>query len=487
MAASGESIKKSLEKISDYAFQIPPSFRRDMLVPARIYVSEAMLEDVLADKAIEQLINVATLPGIQKYALAMPDIHEGYGFPIGGVAAMAIDEGGVISPGGIGYDINCGVRLLACDLLIDDARPHLESLAREIFHQVPSGVGRSGHINLSRKELDIILEHGATAMVNKGMGNDNDLVYCESLGQMKDADANLVSDRAKDRGHDQLGTLGSGNHFLEVQVVDEIYHPKTAEVFGLRKGQVTAMIHCGSRGLGHQVCTDYVKNMLNVQAKYQIKLVDRQLAYVPFLSVEGQNYFAAMKASANFAWANRHMIGHHIRASFIKIFGKESNVRTIYDVAHNIGKLETHQINGQAKKLLVHRKGATRAFGPKESDLASKYLPTGQPVLIPGTMGTASYVLTGTSEAMKESFGSACHGAGRAMSRRQAKMQQSGAQVRQALLDQGIVVLSDSRGGLSEEAPYAYKDIDNVVDAIVGANIAKKIARLRPIAVIKGD
>jgi tRNA-splicing ligase RtcB len=483
----GPSIKNSLEKISDYAFEIPRTFRRDMLVPARVYVSEQMLEQALSDKALWQLINVATLPGIQKYALAMPDIHEGYGFPIGGVAAMAIDEGGVISPGGIGYDINCGVRLLATDLSIEDVRPRLELLASEIFHRVPSGVGRSGDIKLSHQDLNNILENGAQAMVNSGFGHDDDLIYCESEGHLKGADASLVSDRAKDRGHDQLGTLGSGNHFLEIQMVDEIYQEKTAETFGLGLGKITAMIHCGSRGLGHQVCTDYVKKMLDAQAKYAITLVDRQLACAPFLSNEGQDYFAAMQAAANFAWANRHVIAHHIRESFLKTFEKNIRVRAVYDVAHNIGKLETHEIYQKTKKLLVHRKGATRAFGPKEFDLASKYKATGQPVLIPGTMGTASYVLRGTKAGMNETFGSACHGAGRAMSRHQAKLKQSGAQIKKELRAKGIIILSDTNRGLSEEAPYAYKDIENVVDAIQGANIALKVARLRPVAVIKGD
>lgn len=476
-----------LIKLSDYLYEIPKSSRNDMHVPARVYTNERMLQQVIADRSLWQLANVATLPGIQKYAIAMPDIHEGYGFPIGGVAAMAIDEGGVISPGGIGYDINCGVRLLATDLQLKDVAQYLETLASQIYHTVPSGVGRSGPIKLTHKDLDRILENGAPRMVNLGYGDALDLEHCEAQGYLQDANASLVSDHAKDRGKDQLGTLGSGNHFLELQVVDYIFEEKIAQTFGLKLGHITAMIHCGSRGLGHQVCTDYVKLMLRAQNKYQIKLVDRQLACAPFLTQEGQDYFSAMKASANFAWANRHVIGHQIRESFQRVFGRTTPVRTVYDVAHNIGKIETHDIDGQLKKLIVHRKGATRAFGPSLHDLPTKYMHTGQPVLIPGTMGTSSYVLVGAHHGMQHAFGSACHGAGRAMSRHAAKKIESGPQVRKKLLDQGILVFCDSNRGLSEEAPYAYKDVDEVINVVHGAELAYKVARLRPLAVIKGD
>lgn len=479
--------KEALVKLTDYLHEIPKSYRGDMLVPARVYVSVHMLEKVMTDRSLWQLVNVATLPGIQKYSLAMPDIHEGYGFPIGGVAAMAIDEDGVISPGGIGYDINCGVRLLASNLVLDDVKRRLSKLASAIFHAVPSGVGRSGAIKLNHSELAKILVGGSKRMVELGFGNESDLEYCEENGCLPDADPKLVSDHAKDRGKDQLGTLGSGNHFLELQVIDAIFDDEMAQAFGLKLGHVTAMIHCGSRGLGHQVCTDHVRLMLNREDKYKINLIDRQLACAPFESDEGQDYFSAMTAAANFAWANRHVIGHRIREAFQEIFGDTFALTTVYDVAHNIGKVETHDIDGQQKKLIVHRKGATRAFGPGQKGLSGKYLKTGQPVLIPGTMGTASYVLAGSPEGMNSAFGSACHGAGRVMSRHAAKKHSSGESVRHSLAQQGIIICCDSNRGLSEEAPYAYKDVDEVIDVVDGAHLANKVARLRPIAVIKGD
>ncbi|HXW52506.1 MAG TPA: RtcB family protein, partial [Myxococcota bacterium] len=477
----------ALNKLSDYLYEIPKSFRKDMRVPARVYTSEHMLSQVVADRSLWQLINVATLPGIQKYSLAMPDIHEGYGFPIGGVAAMAIDEDGVISPGGIGYDINCGVRLLSSDLPLQEVKPHLETIANQIFHSVPSGVGRSGSVKLKLADLDKVLEQGAPRMVELGFGTESDLEACESNGHLADAMPLLVSEHAKDRGKDQLGTLGSGNHFLEIQVVDEIFDQETANVFGLKHGYVTAMIHCGSRGLGHQVCTDYVRDMLNANAKWRIDLIDRQLACAPFHSAEGQNYFMAMKACANFAWANRHLIGHRIREAFLRVFGQTARLNTVYDVAHNIGKVETHDIDGVRKKVVVHRKGATRAFGPKQRELGARFKATGQPVLIPGTMGTASYVLAGAAHGMTEAFGSACHGAGRAMSRHAAKKLQSGAEVKHALANLDIRVFTDAMRGLAEEAPYAYKDIEEVVSVVDGAELARKVARLRPLAVVKGD
>ncbi len=482
------TIKKSaLNKLSDYLFEIPKNFREDMRVPARVYTSEQMLLHVIADRSLWQLVNVATLPGIQKYSLAMPDIHEGYGFPIGGVAAMAIDEDGVISPGGIGYDINCGVRLLSSELTLLEVKPHLDTLANQIFHTVPSGVGRSGSMKLNPADLNKVLERGASRMVEIGFGNESDLEACESNGHLADAMPLLVSDHAKNRGKDQLGTLGSGNHFLEIQVVDEIFDEETANVFGLKKGCVTAMIHCGSRGLGHQVCTDYVREMLKAQAKFKIKLIDRQLACAPFHSTEGQDYFMAMKASANFAWANRHLIGQRIRDAFLRIFGKNACLNKVYDVAHKNGKVETLEIDGVRKKVVLHRKGATRAFGPKQRELGSRFFATGQPVLIPGTMGTASYVLAGTAQGMNEAFGSACHGAGRAMSRHAAKKVQSGEQVKHALFAKDIRIFTDGMRGLSVEAPYAYKKIEDVVGVVDGALLAKKVARLRPLAVIKGD
>ncbi len=480
-------IPSALKQISENLYEIDQNFRTDMRVPARVFTNQQLLKHVIADKSLWQLINVATLPGIQRFALAMPDIHEGYGFPIGGVAAMDINDGGVISPGGIGYDINCGVRLLATDKSIDDVLPHLSAIAAQIFHAVPSGVGRAGFLKLKDRDLRRVLEDGAHYLVKEGVGEQSDLEHCESSGRLDDASADVVSDHAKDRGKDQLGTLGSGNHFLELQKVDEIFDSSVAQTFGLAKNQVTAMIHCGSRGLGHQVCTDHVRIMLNAQKKYGFNLVDRQLSCAPFLSQEGQDYFAAMKASANFAWANRHTIGQKIREAFQASFGKRCSVRTVYDVAHNIGKLENHDVDGRYKKLIVHRKGATRAFGPNDSEVPSQYRATGQPVLIPGTMGTASYVLAGTADAMSLSFGSACHGAGRAMSRHAAKKLKSGPEVRQQLLERGITVWCDSNRGLAEEAPYAYKDIDEVINVVVGARLARLVARLKPITVIKGD
>jgi tRNA-splicing ligase RtcB (3'-phosphate/5'-hydroxy nucleic acid ligase) len=479
--------KNALKKISEFLYEIPKNFRSDMLVPARVYVNEKLLENILNDNSLWQLINVTTLPGIQRYALAMPDIHEGYGFPIGGVAAMAIDEGGIISPGGIGYDINCGVRLLTSEIQLKEAKSSLEALASKIFHAVPSGVGKSGAIKLKPQDLDKILENGAAQMLSLGFGNEGDLNHCESNGCLDDASSSLVFDHAKQRGKDQLGTLGSGNHFLELQVVDHIFDEEAAKALNLKLSHITVMIHCGSRGLGHQVCSDYVRVMLNATSKYNINLVDRQLACAPFSSNEGQDYFIAMKAAANFAWANRHVIGHRVREAFHSIFGKNSALETVYDVAHNIGKLETHNIEGQLKKVILHRKGATRAFGPNHSELPESYKKIGQPVLIPGTMGTASYVLVGTKESMENSFGSSCHGAGRALSRHAAKKHESNKLVRQKLTEQGIVVCSDSNRGLAEEAPYAYKDIDDVIAVVHGASLAVKVARLKPIAVIKGD
>lgn len=477
----------ALNKLSDYLYEIKKSFRPDMLVPARIYVSPTLLKQVLNDRSLWQIVNVATLPGIQKYAIAMADIHEGYGFPIGGVAAMAIHEGGVISPGGIGYDINCGVRLLASNLSLPDVKPVLKRLAEHIFKAVPSGVGRAGPLALSEPDLTKVLERGSPRLLELGIGEILDVENCEESGHFSGADAAAVSKEARERGSDQLGTLGSGNHFLEIQVIDEIFDQKAAQAFGLEKGHLSVMIHCGSRGLGHQVCTDYVRMMLNELPHINLKLIDRQLACAPFKSAKGQAYFSAMKAAANFAFANRHLIGHLVRKSFTKVIGKDASLHTVYDVAHNIGKLEKHDIDGLQKELLVHRKGATRAFGPHSHGLPKKYSLIGQPVLIPGTMGTASYVLKGGNGGINEAFGSACHGAGRAMSRHAAKKAISGRALRDELNAHGILVESDATRGLAEEAPLAYKDVDEVVAVISGAGLAHKVARLRPIAVIKGD
>lgn len=475
-----------LIKINDNLFEIPQSFRADMRVPARIYLTEAMFQEIEQDLSLTQLVNVATLPGIQKYAIAMPDIHQGYGFPIGGVAATSIAQGGVISPGGIGYDINCGVRLLVANVTKQEIQKQIPELATALFHAVPSGVGRGGNLSLDTHELDQILIHGAKRMVQLGHGIESDLEFCEENGHMPGADASLVSKAAKKRGHDQLGTLGSGNHFLEIQAVDEIFDAKAAQTFGLSKDAVTIMIHCGSRGLGHQTCTDYVKIMMGKLSSYGYQLPDRELVCAPVHSQEGQDYFAAMCASANFAWANRHMIGAMVRKTWQNMLGADAHIRTLYDVSHNIGKRETHIINGKPMDLMLHRKGATRSFGPSRSEVPSAYKSIGQPVLIPGTMGTSSYVLAGTDEALEQAFGTSCHGAGRTMSRTKAKKLVHGTTLRQQLESQGIIVRCDSNAGLAEEAPIAYKDVDAVVNVISNAGLARKVARLVPLAVIKG-
>jgi len=478
--------KEDLIKLSEFLYEIPQTFREDMRVPARIFLSEEMLDDVIGDRSLEQIINVATLPGIAKYAIAMPDIHQGYGFPIGGVAATIIDQGGVISPGGIGYDINCGVRLMAANINVTDIQPFKEKLATALFNIVPSGVGRGGKIKMKSGELDHVLERGAEYMVEIGYGTERDLEYCESHGRMDVADPRDVSLRAKKRGSDQLGTLGSGNHFLEVQYVDEVYDSEIANRYGLTDGQVVVMIHCGSRGFGHQICTDYVKIMMKSLPDRNYNLPDRELVCAPFNSDEGQEYYRAMACAANFAWANRHTIGHWVREAWQSVIGESATLETVYDVSHNLGNREQHMINGKLTDLLIHRKGATRAFGPGTAETPAQYRDVGQPVFIPGTMGTSSYVLAGTQEGMDVAFGTSCHGAGRRLSRTKAKKIVRGTELRKRLEAQGIVIRCDSDAGLAEEAPIAYKDVDNVVNVVVGAKIAKKVVRVKPLAVIKG-
>lgn len=464
---------RDIRKINDFLWEIPKESREDMRVPARIYASGKILNDALKDRSVEQLINAATLPGIASWSLAMPDVHEGYGFPIGGVAATE-EENGVISPGGVGYDINCGMRLLRSDYRASDINPALEKLAAEMQKEVPSGLGVGRQMKLSSSTLDKILEAGAKKIVEIGYGEKEDIENCEAGGSLKSADPNAVSARAKNRGQNQTGTLGSGNHFLEIQKVDEIFDEKTAKTLNLFKNQIVVMIHTGSRGLGHQIATDYIKIMLTAMPKYGIKLPDRELACAPFKSPEGQRYFQAMSAGANFAWANRQMIAHHVRKVWKNVTGKNSApLKTVYDVAHNIAKPEIHTVNGAAKKLILHRKGATSAF-------------PGQPVIIPGSMGTASYVLTGV-ESGKDSFFSTCHGAGRTMSRHAALRIQSGQAVKKELEEKGIIVRSYSIKGLAEEAPRAYKDIEDVVNIVHKAGLSKKVARLLPLAVIKGE
>ena len=478
--------KEDLIKVHNALYEIPRTFRSDMRVSAQIFINEQMLEDVLGDNSLMQMVNVATLPGIVKSAFAMPDIHQGYGFPIGGVAAFDISNNGIISPGGIGYDINCGVRLLGASINSIDCKPYLEELATQLFRAIPSGVGKGGKIQLSEKELDKVLLHGAAEMLKKGYGIDSDLEFCEEGGFMEEADPDQVSERAKKRGADQLGTLGSGNHFLEIQEVSAIYDEKTAQLFGLHEGMITVMIHCGSRGLGHQNCTDHVRTMIPKLDSWGITLPDKELACAPFNTPEGKAYYASMCASANFAWANRHLIGHWVRECFTQTLGNSVHLRTIYDLSHNMGKKEKHLIEGREKELIVHRKGATRAFPGSRQEVPSVYKATGHPVLIPGTMGTSSYVLVGTERGLETAFGSSCHGAGRRMSRMHAKKMVRGSTLRQELEAQGIIIRSDSDPGLAEEAPIAYKDVDTVVQVVEQAGLAQRVAQLKPLAVIKG-
>jgi tRNA-splicing ligase RtcB len=475
-----------LEKLSDVLWEIPKTFRSDMKVPARIFASEKMLINIAEDRSLEQLINVSTLPGIQKAALAMPDIHEGYGFPIGGVAAMDYSDG-VISPGGIGYDINCGVRLLKSSLSFADIVKSLERIGQMLFATIPSGVGRGGRIKLNRKAMDALLSEGVSWAVREGYAQSNDQTFIESQGSMDFADPDAVSQQAKERGFDQLGTMGAGNHFVEVDRIDKIFDAKIAKVFGLFHNQIVIQIHTGSRGLGHQVATDYIRMMMLAMPKYAIRLPDRELACVPFASHEGMSYFNAMAAAANFAWTNRQIITFEIRQVFTKLFGKDNGFLSIlYDVAHNIAKVETHTVNNKQKKLIVHRKGATRAFGPGNTEIPSVYRSVGQPVLIPGSMGTSSYVLAGTRRGREESFSSTCHGAGRTMSRHAARKMIEGRALYEKLKKDGILVETESMQDLPEESPFAYKDIEEVINVVHSAGIAKKVARLSPLVVVKG-
>ncbi len=478
--------KEQLRRINDYLWEIPRETRPDMRVPAHVYALEEMLEVLLQDRSLEQLINVATLPGIRRAAIVMPDAHEGYGFPIGGVAATRYPDG-VISPGGIGYDINCGVRLLISELDYDDVKDHLSQLASELFRQIPSGVGKGGRIKLQNKQMDQVLKEGAHWAVQNNYGCKEDLLHIESHGRLEHADPSCVSDSARERGHDQLGTIGSGNHFVEVDRVTQLYDEKIAQTYGLHKNQVVILIHTGSRGLGHQVATDYLRLMTQVMERYQIRLPDRELACVPFNSTEGKQYFKAMAAAANFAWCNRQVITWEIRQAWQNVFGSQAGVlKVLYDVAHNIAKIETHRFNGHTEKLIVHRKGATRAFGPGHREVPEAFRHVGQPVLIPGSMGTASYVLAGTEKSMYTTFGSTCHGAGRRLSRHAAKKKVNAQQLKEELLAEGIHVAAGSLKGIAEEAPVAYKDVNLVVETVHRAGIALKVAQLKPIAVIKG-
>ena len=488
MEVSPWSLEKMYGKSAPISTKSLRHFAPTCACPPRIYADEAIVQAALQDRAIEQLINTATLPGIVRYALAMPDIHQGYGFSIGGVVATR-EADGVISPGGVGYDINCGVRLLASDMEEGEVQPHLANLATALQQNVPSGVGVGGFLRLSEQDIEEVLETGARWALKQGMARHEDLEHTEERGTMPGARADKVSDRAKKRGRDQLGTLGAGNHFAEIDVVDEVFDEDIAQAFGLFPGQVVLQIHCGSRGLGHQVCTDYVQDFQSAVHRYGIVLPDRQLVCAPIRSPEGQDYLAAMAAAANYAWANRQILAHQARQAFEDVLAgkvRGYDLRMVYDIAHNMAKIETHEIEGEALPVCVHRKGATRAFGPGSHVLPPAYLDSGQPVLVPGSMGTASYVLAGTEGSMRQTFGSTCHGAGRQMSRKAAKRQVQGGELRDRLQRQGIEIRAGSLAGLAEEAPVAYKDVSRVVDVVHNAGIAKKVARLRPIAVVKG-
>lgn len=477
-----------LKQVDTYVWEIPKTFREDMRVPARVYASRPLMEDALTDRSIAQLVNATTLPGIVGYAIAMPDVHQGYGFPVGGVAATRLPDG-VISPGSIGYDINCGVRLLASDVYADEVEPYLGDLASALYENCPSGLGKGGRFHLSLDDLDEVLERGAQWCLGQGMATDEDVRHCEQSGRLPNAAPDQVSARAHERGRDQLGTLGSGNHFLELDAVVSTYEEEAADAFGLRPGQVVLQIHCGSRGLGHQVCTDYVRSFQQALQRYQITLPDRELVCAPLNSPEGEAYVGAMQAAANFAFANRQTLSHLAREAFERVLapkGLPFQLRQVYDVAHNIGKIEQHTVNGETMDVCVHRKGATRAFAPGSLDVPEDYREVGQPVLVPGSMGTASYVLAGTEGAMQQTFGSTCHGAGRTMSRTAARKQVRGQNLEKELTGRGIRIRAGSMRGLAEEAPLAYKQVEEVIEVVEGAGIARAVARLEPLAVIKG-
>jgi len=474
----------NLESIGKYRYRLSKTYREGMKSDGRIYANEKLLEAITKDQTLDQVANVAMLNGLVGDSIAMPDAHQGYGFCIGGVAAVDPDEG-VVSAGGVGFDINCGVRLLASPFEVSDIRPHVDNLLEELFKAIPCGTGKEGKRKLSEKEIHDVLQNGAQWAVQQGYGEDIDVSRIEENGTIKSADATKVSNRAKQRGIKQLGTLGSGNHFLEIQVVESVFDDEAARVFGLHEGQIVILIHTGSRGLGHQVCTDYLDIMQQGLKKYKISLPDRQLACVPVRSEEGEGYLKAMAASANFAFANRQMITHWTRGVFNRLL-KNGNLRLVYDVAHNIAKFEKHQTDKGEREVLVHRKGATRAFPKGHPDVNEEYRGVGQPVLIPGSMGTSSYVLAGEENSMRESYGSTCHGAGRAMSRKKASRDISANELLQQLNQKGVKVRGASKRGLTEEQPDAYKDVESVVDVVHEAGLSRKVARLIPIGVIKG-
>ena len=477
-----------LRRIGRCEWEIPASARDDMRVPVRLFASRKLIEEIRNDASLEQAMNAATLPGAVGEVLVMPDVHQGYGFPIGGVAATAL-PGGVISPGAIGYDINCGVRLLASRVALDDAEPALGDLASALDAACPSGLGQSGRLQLDHRELERVCRDGGHWAKGRGWATESDVARTEEDGRLDGADFAAVGPRARNRGRPQLGTLGAGNHFIEVEVVERVYDRSAARTMGLEEGCLTVLIHCGSRGFGHQICTDYVKSFQGVVKRYGIRLPDRELVCAPLDSPEGQDYQAAMRCAANFAFANRQVLAHYARDAFAEALrgrARDLTLHQVYDIAHNMGKTEEHEVDGRRIKVCVHRKGATRAFGPGFEGLPPEYRTMGQPVLVPGSMGTASWVLVGTEGSMERALGSCCHGAGRTMSRRQAKRSIHGGTLCRELEDRGIRVRAGSLPGLAEEAPAAYKDVDEVVEVVVAAGIARKVARLRPVAVVKG-
>jgi len=480
--------KEDFKQLSPFLWEIPTTYRSGMRVPVRLFADDRLLEDALDDKSLEQAVNASMLPGLVGHVTVMPDVHQGYGFPIGGVAATRLPHG-VISPGAIGYDINCGVRLLASRITLEEAEASMADLASALYRNCPSGVGVKGSIKLSTKELERVCREGAEWALDNGYAQEIDLARTEEGGRILGADPEAVSDRAKQRGQPQLGTLGAGNHFVEVDVVDQVFDSGAASAMGLALGTLALQIHCGSRGFGHQVCTDYVREFQPAAARYKIQLPDRELVCAPLDSPEGKRYLAAMACAANYAFANRQIMAHHARRSFEEALGgrvPDWELHQVYDIAHNMGKIEEHAVGDERVRVCVHRKGATRAFGPGFEGLPDDYRPLGQPVLVPGSMGTASWVLLGTEGSMQQSFGSSCHGAGRTMSRKQAKRTVRGDQLRAELERRGIQIRAGSMPGLAEEAPQAYKDVDAVVEVVARAGIAKKVARLRPVAVIKG-
>ena len=475
-------------KIGENQYQIDADSNLGMKVPVRIYADEPLLQKMLSDRTIMQARNVASIPGIVSHGVVLPDGHEGYGFPVGGVAAMDAEEG-MISPGGVGYDINCGVRLLRSNLTEQTVRSKLKELVTDLFSSIPSGVGSKGAVRLSHSELDEVLVNGVNWAIDHGYGSSDDSDVCEENGQIQNADPNAVSDKARKRGAPQLGSLGSGNHFLEVQKVAEIHDEEAANRMGIKEGTITILIHCGSRGFGHQVCSDYLRVAEQAMHKYDITLPDRELACVPNNSEEGESYRKAMFAALNFAWSNRQMLTHWTRNSFQRVFNQtesDLDMKLVYDVAHNIAKVEKHKVDGRDRNLVVHRKGATRAFPANRDEVPSRYRDLGQPVLVPGSMGTSSWILLGQPNSMDLSFGSTAHGAGRTMSRSKARRNYTEENVKKSLNDNGIFIKALTRDGVVEEAPQAYKDVDAVVNVSHNLGIATKVAKLVPIGVIKG-